>query len=670
MRASKITRLSALVVLATTSQAAALPSMTANYGQAKQVIQAFAKKDARLEGANIYLEADTASKTVYLTPASRKQQSGVLQSMGEPRCANIDQMYSLTYNVPAVPPAQWAKFARENGPFSPFFDLMYGDAIRNGSLLQQIATRIGSAQAIREQHAAEYQAYLATKGTYDDAVQTRGRIQAEMDAFDARIDGLLKRLDLATEPDSIAELRAEIAEAKEDRKKNLPPLKREYAKADVAVDDAFKPYNTAKAAWDRFAVDLATLDHEVESLSKIVATMRKSYQDSFQLSRETLEAFEGSLVGYASAAYTIYGSEVTAGREALAGVGDTSWIVSPVPLFNVTLAPERWSSPAILSPSPGTKAVGARVEGTVPGPATDGAVNVGTGTEPAKPTFQDVYGNPLASVAGNPVQDRKVLPNEAAGSYRAAVTRAAYCAGSSTTPNESFTVPLDIGTPNSSNEVTVSRPKLTQRTTNVLAQSVALSYSYYVDAEPINVRCDMNVSKFLDFAQNQGDIHILFWGNKWDDVTRKQTADSGISCKSKISPTADGQEAEQKAFIQEQEDRAMREMAAEFIGLFAKTWEVSSNDRSSLLAAERKPGAAMADALGDCKKKILFFEVDDPACSYSKAVFKASDEVFGFREGSHKLKDSMQAHVYRDYSYDEYRRVSGVAAIDLTVPVQ
>src|SRR5262249_1076340 len=139
-------------------------------------------------------------------------------------------------------------------------------------------------------------------------------------------------------------------------------------------------------------------------------------------------------------------------------------------------------------------------------------------------------GQPLASTSGNKPQERSIGPNDGAGSYRAVVTRAAFCAGTTETQTLQYPAPYNLRDGVGRAE-TVPQPKFSERASNVLPQAVALNYTYFVQNPPVSLHCTMNVSKFINFVQNQSDLHILWYGNKSDEASRTQRINAGLpSC--------------------------------------------------------------------------------------------------------------------------------------------
>lgn len=615
--------------------------------------QSFAiARDSLLAGSQIM--ADDASHKIYISPSSKKSQTGQFQPLATSACHVLADHYQLTYLMPDISPEQYVDFAK-NGPFSSFFDAKLGNYVRHSGVLNQIVGKISEIDRIKQENQDIIIAYETAKINFEQA-------QKEFDAADAAYNELTEHIvslrELLTETDDNDErvrLETALQEARRVKEEEGPELKERLRLARREVHAIRPVYANAKATYDATIPDVEQISADIKSLSSIFEAIHEISIRNYEANERALKAFENATVGLASASYSIWGDEASRLQDVLSEYSNRSryfmgYSVSRLPIHNVRL-----KKPVSSNTSSGLSGhfngdTSTRIASM--GMASDGLL-VAHNSEPAK---YPVFTKDAQAV----VPEIKTLAGDGAGTYQNLITRGALCTGNSERKNGwSVSTIFKSGDLEIENnfEVHVYQP----RTTNVLAQSVALEYDFYARSEPTKVSCSLDTTKFSSLVASSGTGGFLFWRTSWSETERRKVEQSGIICKVKLSPSGENPDhKEQNRYVESIRQAMMQEIAAEFILTYAKSWEISQRQPAipNPGNAAFKAGAALMTLCGE-----------NIYCAVTGIILKTGNELFGSNASKANNRDFMSGSIYRSYEESSWTVSNGQAVIDLTVPL-
>jgi hypothetical protein len=661
----------------------ALPSLTRS-NDVLVALQRAAGDDPRLEGVDFFLDANDGSKTIYVTPANQKFEAAGYQMLGSPACEVLEGQYALTYDMPETDDLIAAAQA---GPGSPYFDLHFANYVRNRALIKLLYEKTVEQIALRETYAAEYRAYTETKAVHEGIKADLARVRGALQELDGALNMAYSQLAAARTIEEIDLARLQTEAADQRRHDEAPPLReREYA---LFLEElqARRAFITAESAWSVHELDDNQLQRAITGLTLSFSAMQSVAEDAFSRSERLLGSMENTVVARTSASYTIFDGEATAVRAILAEVeGADDYTAIEVPVFNVELQPissaNHWSrlegdgageadasdraaaSAAANRPAPpsgdstptsassGVDSV-ARDLGfsTTVTRTADGTAATGTTETPAETPVTDEDQRPV------PFVDRKPPADRGAGTYEQLLTRGVHCTGSPGRTGEQI---LEVDVPDGSiRAVEFTRYAYRARAGNLL-QTVALSYDFYVDAEPLGARCEMDLQRVFNYHRDRGSKGWFFSKKSWDNVRRSQTQDSGVSCTVTSSPSALFSSPEDAAkYVDDLKQTAMQEMMAEFLSYYAKRYEVKLIDDAAPPSNPSALTTASTALPGICGTH--------KACLVTGLVMKTAEEMFGRTAGATSMRDHFSGRIKRDYNIDTYRKLRRNARIDLVV---
>lgn len=612
--------------------------------------QAYAvAQDPILKGTEIL--ADDREKVVYISPTSKKSQSGAFQAVATPACDILKDNYDLTYLMPNVPVDQYVNFAK-NGPFSPFFDARIGNYVRHASMLHSIATKIQEIGQLKVKNKDTVAAFEEAKFLLEQAQGEYQVAEAAYAELSKNISSLMELLKFTTDADERARIEAELVEARK-LKVSEELTRAERVRLAILALMPIKPkYTLAKAKYDIVLPTISELTLQQATLETIFQSMQTLSEKHWSANETALQAFESATVGTASASYSIWGDEESRLRNVLALYNRrvsyfSKYGVVRLPIHNIRLK------------KPVGNVIQSNISGSFNGETTMAVTKVGTtngGLSVGDQASSSVY--PTFTKDNQAVvPEVKKLSNDGAGTYTNLVTRGAFCTGSS----KRHKWPVNVTFTDNNLQIRSNFDVFTfkGRTTNVLAQSVALEYEYYVRTDPIGVTCTMDISKFRSFAVDTGSSGFLFWRDSWAEQQRSLVDNSGIVCNVTMSPTGDSPNYQDQANRVEAIRQAMmQELAAEFILTYAKSWQVSQTQP----ALPKKKDAAVAAGIALetlCGTNVY--------CAVTSIVLKTGDELFGSHADKVRNRDYLSGKIRRGYDESSWTISNGTAVIDLVV---
>jgi len=617
----------ASAMVLTTASAHALPSLhKSNSGLAQ--INARAGSDDRLNGATFYADSNDNSRVIYVSPAARKTQQGQFQNGGVLiQCPTLQSMYDMAYSAP--PQADWQSTALA-GPYSPYFDLHFGNYLRNATLLEDILDTEVAITNICDDHPAECSEFYEAEGLYEARVDEVEFTEAEINRLNGFRDRAQDCLLLALLPTEEQACLDTMAEEAAERAAELPTAVAAYRDARREMLIAKDRYILAKAAFDALAPTREALEDLRFLLEGHFATIDALADRAFTRNVATLDSFESKMVGTARAMFSVYDQEVSAGRRAAAGSG---YSVAELPLMNVTIGSDTADNET------GTAITGTlasrgftREMSKARGPNQIAVA----GTERFFSTFRK-GGQSL------PIANIEPAATTAQTLFEVDVTQGSFCQGR--TGGERSITRVAAG----GSFWDVVRRRYVNRTTPLLAQPVGFSYDFFAAADPISVECSLDVDRFTREIRRRGSSGFLFWRRRWDDAQRTRVEEMGVSCEVTKAPSISfPDQADQDEYLEELRQAMEQEIMAEFVLNYAKSWNVANRgpDGSALEPTRpfRNIGYAVTSICGT-----------NPFCYITGVVLKNLDELFGTKAGTTSNTDSLSGTITRSYKENSYR---------------
>ncbi|HXW52794.1 MAG TPA: hypothetical protein VEL47_01685, partial [Myxococcota bacterium] len=560
--------------------------------------------------------------------------------------------YDLTYLMPNVPVKDYVEFARR-GPYSPFFDTKLGNYVRQSNILNLIAEKAGEIERIKSNHKEIVAAYERVKLAFDEAQKELQAAEAAYSSLSKRLDTLNNRLLDASNEEEKAELRKALDEATKAKEKEGPEYNERLRTARKQFYRITPEYVEAKSVYDTAVPNIDILRTEIVSLVAIFETINSLSANNFAANERSLQAFETTTVGTATASYSIWSDEEARLRNVLSTYGRResyfrNHSVARLPIHNIRLKkPQSISTQGSISgglngsTSISFASVGAKSDSLV---VADGAQS----------TSYPIFTKDNQFVT----PEMKTLSGDGAGTYSNLVTRGALCTGNSQARyNWPVKTVFNSGGHQSTIEFKVYGFK--PRTSNVLAQSIALEYDYYVRSEPTGANCTLNINKFRSFVTDNGSSGFLFWRTSWSQAERQQIEQSGINCHILLSPNGENPDyKEQAKQVEALRQAMMQEIAAEFILTYAKQWDVSQ--RQGALPKNRDALVTAGNALESlCGTNVY--------CALASIALKSGDELFGSHADRIKNRDYLSGTIRRSYDETSWTLSFGQAVIDLFV---
>ncbi len=614
-------------------------------------LQSFAiSQDPVLRGSQII--ADDSSDVLYVSPSSKKSQAGVFQLVALPACDILKDNYDLTYLMPNVPVDKYADFALK-GPYSPFFDAKLGNYVRQSGMLNRIAQKIDEIDRIKADHKNIVAAYERIKMNFREAQAEYSAAEISYAALSKRIESLSSLLIETADSDERSRIERALDEARLEKEKEGPELKERYRLARRTLVRVSPQYAEAKSIYDVTVPSVSELESEIVSLTSIFETINNLSVNSFLANERALQAYEASTLGTASASYSIWSDEESRLRTVLLSYSKKEpffirHTVSRLPIHNIRLK------------KPQSSVMYSAVSGAIKGNTTNSISKIG---------YDE---NGLIVADGNELSERPLfikdnqlvtpqihtLSDDGSGTYTNLVTRGAYCTGSSMARHR-WTVKSTFNQGESESVFDFDVYFYKPRDINILAQSVAFEYEFYVRSEPIAANCSLEVNKFRSFLSNSGTSGFLFWRKDWSEAERERAEQSGISCRVMMSPAGETPNyGEQAKRIESIRQAMMQEIAAEFILTYAKSWEISQ--RQSALS-KPNDGAYRAGIALEVLCGINMY------CAVGSIILKTGDELFGTHKDKVKNRDFLSGVIRRSYDETSWTISNGQAVIDLNV---
>lgn len=598
--------------------------------------------DPILSSAEVFAD-HLDSKTLYVSPASKKIQAGVFSLAATPACEILENQYALTYMVPPVTQDKWIEYALK-GPVSGYFDFSVGIFLRNTTLIEELRSKVVNIESIREAHPKEVAAYEAALKEVEVKQDAKDDAQREYDKYPQRIKDLTAALiAAASNSELLASYNREIEATREEFVAQAPRLVSEIDRSTQALSEAASRLVEAEGEYKAAVPDETEIMNRIEVLTKLYEILQKSAKQAFDDNNKVLMTLETSGIGTASANYSIWGDEATRLKEVASRSG-ADFNVYRLPIYDIHIAPVQRSEAASTISSSISK-----LNDTLNNSNSFALVNasstaIGDGTTTNASSFE---------ANGQQVETSISTLNDAEPrTFQNLVTRGAYCTGSSKRNFVSATIPER----NADNErINLQVGKFKSRMNPILAQSVALSYAYNLKNDPVDISCELDILKFSSWTSTKKSSGFLFWRKKKTNEERKMIQENGITCKNSMSDFGEAN----KDHAEEIMDKMTQEIGAEYILQYAKSYEITRYKDAEL----PNPGAS-AEKLGTAMQALCGGNI---YCEVGSIVMKTGADLFGATTGSSSGSETITGKISRRYSEHSYTSLPGSAVIDLTV---
>jgi hypothetical protein len=629
--------------------ALSLPKKNMNHS-GLNAFQAYAvASDPVLKGAHI-LADDTAS-VFYVSPSSKKSQAGAFQQLAQPACEILEDQYDLTYMMPKVRDKDYVDFAK-TGPFSPFFDAKIGNYVRYSSILNGIWQKIADIEHIKKENTDVVIAYEKAEIEFNDAQDEFNRADAAYSELQKNVANLVNSLAETRDADEIARLKEFLAEAKAIKEQEGPERKERLRQARANINKLALVYSDAKARYNTKVPTLQKLHIDANTMKSIFETVNAVAISNFSANERALQVFESSTVGIASASYSIWANEEARLQNALSSYQERNHYFAIHKAVRLPIHNVRLKKPM------GNELLG-RIAGDFTGNMSSSVASHGLTSDALLISDSSSHSpRPVFAKNEHPViPEIKNLSSDGAATYTNLITRGTYCTGKSKRDSRLVSAVINPEGLRLSTEFEI--PIYKHRSKNIMAQSVALEYDYFVRNDPIKVDCSLNISKFTSFLAESGESGFLFWRTSWSKTERTKIERSGITCVNNISPSGEHPDyGQQKKYVEEIQQAMMQEIAAEFVLTYAKSWQVSHN--SPAIPGQGNAMHRVGSALSTlCGPNIY--------CQVGSIILKAADELFGYRAGTTENRDYLSSQIKRSYEENAWTVSNGQAVIELTV---
>ena len=580
-------------------------------------------------------------------------QAGRAAITGVANCAMLRDTMDFTYLVPEGDLIKGA----ESSQVSPYFNLHFALPIRKSKMLDNAAISIAAIGKIKEEHFEEENAFEAAKSAYEDSVDMLGKLQTSFDRLDKKLDDARDRIRTAANEPERAVARETYELLQKEVAAEKPLLRTSIFAAEDEVARLRDVFRIARSKWSIY-------DGRITSYEKIASSSLVLYKleegvakDAYDLSFKTLTAHEAKSVGYASVGFTLWDKEVEEMNKVLADrptwgsrYGNPGWTVAKaIPIFDVKMAQPNSIAETII------------VDGANSGVAANGParleVKLGEGVAPKMSSSLDASPELFKSESGKSIKFPVAkYSNDSAGSFYANITQGGYCMGT----NKLESLQDKIPTPNGNTDLIVYRYR--ERPANAVAvQAAALNYSYYVKADPVSVHCTLNAKRFMTFTRNSGTRTSWFKKTRWDDTTRNELRENGVSCETTDTPTWIDPSV-QAEYLDAIKTQYTQDLMAEQILTLASSWQISAMPPSGPASEKSRffsqTGAAMQALCGG-----------NSYCQIGGIVWKDLNQIFGSSAGESSTRDEFEANIKRDFTLNTWRPGIGGAVIDLSVQI-
>jgi len=606
---------------------------------------------------SVILRDSNNSEVIYVGPASKKTSSGGLvftDYVGN--CSAVEKQFGLTYLLPNVPNEQWPALAL-NRRISPYFEYSYAESLREAETLNLYKEYVDKNYEIQMKNKEVLENYNQYKVLYDHAVESEIKVENRIKALDLEIERALRQVQLASGAEELKIAHEGVAAAREERRVQLPELRIELREASKNREKLAQHYASAYAKAKPYLLDMEEHSKRYQFVRKILDDTRELWAVSHKRNEETLQRMTSTPVGKASAGYNVYGNEVQVLAAIISSFGsDEAKLLESalkVKIEKIQVSKLPLNNVKILMGGSRSEIISADASGAAPDLIEKLVVsskgNVAVDHEQGAETYKEA-GFKTKEGDGIQVKIQKVQ-NDGAGVVQALVTRGSYCMNQSEGEIVEHTA-LDAN----KEPVMFTGYKYSPRKRVFLHQPIALSYDYFVKAEPISVNCQLNVAKFNSFVREAGTKGWFFKKRTWDNTERELIKNQGVVCNIEDSPTMLSEE-EKIIWKNETLQNMMQEVMAEYTLQFASSWTLLTRESVVIPKSTHQIVGPSVQAL--CGGNLY--------CQIGNVVWKTAEELFGNRAGHTGNRDILKGVIRREYNESGYRLIPHSTQIDVVV---
>ncbi|SMF55173.1 hypothetical protein [Pseudobacteriovorax antillogorgiicola] len=528
-------------------------------------LQAKARAESEvLKGVAIFSDSEV-DQTIYVSPANKRRVGSLFQLTDAPNCNAYEASFRTTYvypsNIDNISSEELKTYAQS--PFSPYFDMKYGNYVRYQTILDRLANTLVEA--------------------------------SETDLSDPT-----------------------------------------------------------------FSIKI----NNITALSNLFATFNETAAKTFKVAKLDTDTQSNKVVGKGNAAWTVWGNEEAELQNVVNALGSRNidyrnLNVRRLPIFDIRSQisfslerqPEQTLNPlgdlvdnTVPNPSPAPDTL--PPESPVPLPSNSVPLpTIETGTFGGAPLNENLTDDATVSsalTAKDPqtgedmaVKVKTNTPkNNGAGVISIPISQGALCAIPAL---RTALVSVPKYGPVQSSVQPLVFSDFTRRNTSLLAQTVALNYSYYLRTEPTKVSCTLDGAKFQSFLSTKKNSGFLFWRKKKSSETFTDIQKAGISCTVFESP-GNG------INVEDLRQKFSQEIAAEYLTQISGfSYKVDTSP--AVLPTEHQrffndAGSAMKGLCGT-----------NPYCQIGAIAIQNAPQLFGSTSAGRNVTVNRDFKFYRNYDY-------------------
>lgn len=594
-------------------------------------------------GINNIMGDDLNPKLIYIMPSDIKVSGKFTQISAGISCTDLHNLRTGLLKYPSSQ-EETQRILSSGQYYSPLFEATIAFEARSSVLKQKITDLRLRANQLREDNRELYNEYQAAYGELES-------IKAE----GASLEENLK----STHANYMSEMAMVLTEADRAaiRETYLPifsDLRAKIAQNIQYRTEASTRFSQASRGWAPFRDELAYIREFENDLMGSMERYQKQAKDHLETSKNYIYTLGKKVVGKATAGYSLASNDqLSILRERIREAG-LDYDVRQLDVFNVKM------NPSVISLDSEVRSDHNRTY-RLASYEVDDKNSISLGVEdqylemPAKLESEDGKTENLKFLV------KKFNNNAgAAQDFEMPISIASYC-------GEPTYVDREITFSNTSGETVktkVNYPVFELKSDRLIyAQNVSLAYNYYQKAEPIEGRCELDVSKSSNYVRDSGKKKTGgFWRRRttsWDHTRHDYSNNMGLKCELDKRPV--GSTPEESALINEAVEKALyQDIFHMFIMSYAKEYTITEVPHTELGEDSRFFSQVGAGVMNLCGKNKM--------CEFGGVVLKSIDDLVGSRHtGSSSHRQSMTGKIKKDLKLSSYLIGNGSAKVEMTV---
>jgi hypothetical protein len=631
----KLTRLSPAILLGLSiAQAWALPDPRADLTKLTKAVS--------LQGIGKIMGDHEKSTVIYVAPDDMKVTGQFYQTSAGVSCVDLHNFRSILMKMPEQHELQ--TIYGEDRFVSPYYEVLIANALRSRKILLKIEELRNEAIQLRKDNQESLTEYNRTFQAKENLTAEYNRLKEQFDNTHRSMMAEISAAQTETERNSVRDTyRPMIKDFNEKLRQSFGI----YTEANHA-------FSVAVGKWAHVRDELGYLEKLETDMRTTLANYEKTSKEAYDFANVQLNLMSNKIVGRATAAYSLATNkkvELLAERIKEAGL---DYNVRHLDIFNVMLNPNivRLEGEMTIGNLPTYNMVSYQIDpktqislGTTKRRVNLPATITEEGQEPRDLSFEV---KEFTANAGS------------AQSFEMPITVASYC-GQPEMKTKYYTVKTAEGETVRSK---VTYPVFNENPGRVIyAQNVPLTYNFYQKAEPIEGRCELNITNSSAHIRNSGKKKSggFFRRNtkSWDHTRHDYNKDMGLTCEMVKSPI--GSNPEESALINEALEKSLyQDLFHMFIMSYAKEYTITEVPHTELGADSQFFSQVGGGVMNLCGK--------NKYCEFGSIVLKSMDDLVGSRHsGSSSHTQSSTGKIVKDFKLSSYLVSHGSTNVEMTV---